>query len=193
MNHPTPGRWTQPDMQAGRTEPHHHGAALPSSCPSAVTDNHETIRCGYTTEELHKLHPDVEVPGYPASTTIPSCRAWPPAASSRSSTRRRRLTMSGRDTGRQARGAPRRQLAPARVAHAHEGDHEPGACVRWALPRRRAAPSPGDGRRGPEPDAPPPDAAPSAARPSCWWLGRQGVRSCPLSPSPRNRDTASSW
>jgi ferrochelatase len=63
MNHPTPGRWTQPDvLQAARnlvTLGVHAVAMVPIGF---VTDNHETILdIGYTREQLRRLHPDLEV------------------------------------------------------------------------------------------------------------------------------------
>jgi len=63
MNHPTPGRWTQPDMlQAARNLITTGARAILFVPIGFVTDNHETILdVGYTTEELHKSHPDVEV------------------------------------------------------------------------------------------------------------------------------------
>ena len=63
MNHPTPGRWTQPDMlQAARNLITTGARAIAFVPIGFVTDNHETILdVGYTTERLHRLHPDVEV------------------------------------------------------------------------------------------------------------------------------------
>jgi protoporphyrin/coproporphyrin ferrochelatase len=63
MNHPTPGRWTQPDMlQAARNLITTGARAIVFMPIGFVTDNHETILdVGYTTEELHKSHPEVQV------------------------------------------------------------------------------------------------------------------------------------
>jgi len=63
MNHPTPGRWTQPDMlQAARNLVTTGARAIVYVPIGFVTDNHETILdVGYTTERLLKEHPGVEV------------------------------------------------------------------------------------------------------------------------------------
>jgi ferrochelatase len=63
MNHPTPGRWTQPDMlQAAKNLVTTGARAIVYVPIGFVTDNHETILdVGYTTERLLKAHPDVEV------------------------------------------------------------------------------------------------------------------------------------
>jgi ferrochelatase len=62
MNHPTPGRWTQPDMlQAARNLVTTGARAIVFAPIGFVTDNHETILdVGYTVDRLAKLHPDVE-------------------------------------------------------------------------------------------------------------------------------------
>ncbi len=63
MNHPTPGRWTQPDMlQAARNLVTTGARAIVFAPIGFVTDNHETLLdVGYTTDRLRTLHPDVEV------------------------------------------------------------------------------------------------------------------------------------
>lgn len=63
MNHPTPGRWTQPDMlQAARNLVTTGARAIVFAPIGFVTDNHETILdVGYTMERLAKIHPEVEV------------------------------------------------------------------------------------------------------------------------------------
>lgn len=63
MNHPTPGRWTQPDMfQAARNLVTTGARAIAFIPIGFVTDNHETILdVGYTSERLAKAHPDVEI------------------------------------------------------------------------------------------------------------------------------------
>jgi protoporphyrin/coproporphyrin ferrochelatase len=63
MNHPTPGRWTQPDMlQAARNLVTTGARAIVFAPIGFVTDNHETILdVGYTMERLRKEHPDVEI------------------------------------------------------------------------------------------------------------------------------------
>jgi ferrochelatase len=68
MNHPTPGRWTQPDMlQAARNLITTGARAIVFAPIGFVTDNHETILdVGYTTDELRRSHPDVEVVQLPS-------------------------------------------------------------------------------------------------------------------------------
>ncbi len=63
MNHPTPGRWTQPDMlQAAKNLVTTGARAIVYVPIGFVTDNHETILdVGYTADRLAKLHPDVEI------------------------------------------------------------------------------------------------------------------------------------
>jgi len=63
MNHPTPGRWTQPDMlQAARNLVTTGARAIGFAPIGFVTENHETILdVGYTMERLAKAHPEVEV------------------------------------------------------------------------------------------------------------------------------------
>jgi len=63
MNHPTPGRWTQPDMlQAARNLVTTGARAIVFVPIGFVTDNHETILdVGYTADRLAKLHPEVEI------------------------------------------------------------------------------------------------------------------------------------
>jgi ferrochelatase len=63
MNHPTPGRWTQPDMLQAAKNLIVTGARAVVFVPIGfVTDNHETILdVGHATERLGKAHPDVEV------------------------------------------------------------------------------------------------------------------------------------
>ena len=63
MNHPTPGRWTQPDMlQAARNLVTTGARAIVYVPIGFVTDNHETILdVGYTADRLAKVHPDVEI------------------------------------------------------------------------------------------------------------------------------------
>ncbi len=87
--------------------------------------------------------------------------------------------MDGRDAGRQPHGGLPGLLAPGRLAHAHEGDHEPGTRVtRGPRPDRRVPPH----RLVRRPlvalgaDAPPPDAVSVGRKAlSLWWLGSQGV------------------
>lgn len=63
MNHPTPGKWTQPDMlQAARNLITTGARAIVFMPIGFVTDNHETILdVGYTMDKLAVKHPDVEV------------------------------------------------------------------------------------------------------------------------------------
>lgn len=63
MNHPTPGRWTQPDMlQAARNLVTTGARAIVYVPIGFVTDNHETILdVGYTADRLAKVHPNVEI------------------------------------------------------------------------------------------------------------------------------------
>jgi ferrochelatase len=63
MNHPTPGRWTQPDMlQAARNLVTTGVRAIVFAPIGFVTDNHETLLdVGYTIDRLRKLHPEIEV------------------------------------------------------------------------------------------------------------------------------------
>jgi len=63
MNHPTPGRWTQPDMLQAAKNLVTTGARAVVFVPIGfVTDNHETLLdVGYTIDSLAKVHPDVEV------------------------------------------------------------------------------------------------------------------------------------
>ena len=87
--------------------------------------------------------------------------------------------MDGRDAGRQPHGGLPGLLAPRRLAHAHEGDHEPGTRVtRGPRPDRRVPPH--QLVRRPlvalGADAPPPDAVSVGRKAlSLWWLGSQGV------------------
>jgi ferrochelatase len=62
MNHPTPGRWTQPDMlQAARNLVTTGARAVVFAPIGFVTENHETmLDVGYTIEKLGRVHPDVE-------------------------------------------------------------------------------------------------------------------------------------
>jgi ferrochelatase len=68
MNHPTPGRWTQPDMvQAARNLVTLGARAIVFAPIGFVTDNHETILdVGYASEELRSRHPDVEIVRLPS-------------------------------------------------------------------------------------------------------------------------------
>ena len=63
MNHPTPGRWTQPDMLQAAKNLVTTGARAVAFVPIGfVTDNHETILdVGYTADRLATLHPEVEI------------------------------------------------------------------------------------------------------------------------------------
>ncbi|HYO42705.1 MAG TPA: ferrochelatase [Candidatus Limnocylindrales bacterium] len=63
MNHPTPGRWTQPDMlQAARNLVTLGARAIAFAPIGFVTDNHETILdVGYTVARLRHEHPSVEI------------------------------------------------------------------------------------------------------------------------------------
>jgi ferrochelatase len=62
MNHPTPGRWTQPDMSQAAANLVTTGARAIVYVPIGfVTDNHETILdVGYTVDRLAQKHPTVE-------------------------------------------------------------------------------------------------------------------------------------
>ena len=68
MNHPTPGRWTQPDMlQAARNLITTGARAIVFAPIGFVTDNHETILdVGYTMQELRAEHPAVELTRLPS-------------------------------------------------------------------------------------------------------------------------------
>ena len=74
MNHPTPGRWTQPDMlQAAKNLVTTGARAIVYVPIGFVTDNHETILdVGYTTEKLRKAHPDVEILRLPSLNDDPA-------------------------------------------------------------------------------------------------------------------------
>jgi len=74
MNHPTPGRWTQPDMlQAAKNLVTTGARAIVYVPIGFVTDNHETILdVGYTIEKLGKAHPDVEVLRLPSLNDDPA-------------------------------------------------------------------------------------------------------------------------
>ena len=74
MNHPTPGRWTQPDMlQAARNLVTTGARAIVYVPIGFVTDNHETILdVGYTADRLAKLHPDVEILRLPSLNDDPA-------------------------------------------------------------------------------------------------------------------------
>ena len=74
MNHPTPGRWTQPDMlQAAKNLVTTGARAIVYVPIGFVTDNHETILdVGYTTDRLAKLHPDVEILRLPSLNDDPA-------------------------------------------------------------------------------------------------------------------------
>jgi ferrochelatase len=63
MNHPTPGRWTQPEMlQAARNLITLGARAIVFAPIGFVTDNHETLLdVGYTAHQLEKSHPEVEI------------------------------------------------------------------------------------------------------------------------------------
>jgi ferrochelatase len=63
MNHPTPGRWTQPDViQAARNLVTLGVRAIAFAPIGFVTDNHETmLDIGYATTRLETLHPEVEL------------------------------------------------------------------------------------------------------------------------------------
>jgi ferrochelatase len=74
MNHPTPGRWTQPDMlQAAKNLVTTGARAIVYVPIGFVTDNHETILdVGYTTDRLRAAHPDVEVLRLPSLNDDPA-------------------------------------------------------------------------------------------------------------------------
>jgi len=77
MNHPTPGRWTQPDMlQAAKNLVTTGARAIVFVPIGFVTDNHETILdVGYTADRLAKLHPDVEILRLPSLNDDPDLMA----------------------------------------------------------------------------------------------------------------------
>jgi ferrochelatase len=68
MNHPTPGRWTQPDMlQAARNLITTGARAVVFVPIGFVTDNHETILdVGYTMHELQAEYPAIELSRMPS-------------------------------------------------------------------------------------------------------------------------------
>ncbi len=74
MNHPTPGRWTQPDMlQAARNLVTTGARAIAFVPIGFVTDNHETmLDVGYTIDRLARLHPHVEVIHLPSLNDDPA-------------------------------------------------------------------------------------------------------------------------
>ncbi len=74
MNHPTPGRWTQPDMlQAAKNLVTTGARAIVYVPIGFVTDNHETILdVGYATERLAIEHPEVEVLRLPSLNDDPA-------------------------------------------------------------------------------------------------------------------------
>jgi len=74
MNHPTPGRWTQPDMLQAAKNLVTTGARAIAYVPIGfVTDNHETILdVGYTIESLRTAHPGVEVLRLPSLNDDPA-------------------------------------------------------------------------------------------------------------------------
>jgi ferrochelatase len=74
MNHPTPGRWTQPDMvQAARNLITTGARAIVYMPIGFVTDNHETILdVGYAMEELAGEHPSVETMRLPSLNDDPA-------------------------------------------------------------------------------------------------------------------------
>ena len=77
MNHPTPGRWTQPDMlQAAKNLVTTGARAIVFVPIGFVTDNHETILdVGYTADRLAKVHPDVEILRLPSLNDDPDLMA----------------------------------------------------------------------------------------------------------------------
>jgi ferrochelatase len=74
MNHPTPGRWTQPDMvQAARNLITTGARAIVYMPIGFVTDNHETILdVGYAMEELAGEHPSIETLRLPSLNDDPA-------------------------------------------------------------------------------------------------------------------------
>ncbi len=74
MNHPTPGRWTQPDMvQAARNLITTGARAIVYAPIGFVTDNHETILdVGYAMDELAKEHAEVETRRLPSLNDDPA-------------------------------------------------------------------------------------------------------------------------
>ena len=77
MNHPTPGRWTQPDMlQAAKNLVTTGARAIVFVPIGFVTDNHETILdVGYASERLATAHPDVEILRLPSLNDDPDLMA----------------------------------------------------------------------------------------------------------------------
>jgi len=74
MNHPTPGRWTQPDMlQASKNLVTTGARAIVYAPIGFVTENHETmLDVGYTIEKLGELHPGVETLHLPSLNDDPA-------------------------------------------------------------------------------------------------------------------------
>jgi ferrochelatase len=74
MNHPTPGRWTQPDMlQAAKNLVTTGARAIVFAPIGFVTENHETmLDVGYTIERLGKIHPGVETLHLPSLNDDPA-------------------------------------------------------------------------------------------------------------------------
>ena len=74
MNHPTPGRWTQPDMvQAARNLITTGARAIAYVPIGFVTDNHETILdVGYAVDELIREHPAIETLRLPSLNDDPA-------------------------------------------------------------------------------------------------------------------------
>jgi protoporphyrin/coproporphyrin ferrochelatase len=74
MNHPTPGRWTQPDMvQAARNLITTGARAIAYVPIGFVTDNHETILdVGYAVDELKREHAAIETLRLPSLNDDPA-------------------------------------------------------------------------------------------------------------------------
>ncbi len=74
MNHPTPGRWTQPDMvQAARNHITTGARAIAYVPIGFVTDNHETILdVGYAVDELKREHAAIETLRLPSLNDDPA-------------------------------------------------------------------------------------------------------------------------
>jgi ferrochelatase len=74
MNHPTPGRWTQPDMvQAARNLITTGARAIAYVPIGFVTDNHETILdVGYAVDELRREHAAIETLRLPSLNDDPA-------------------------------------------------------------------------------------------------------------------------
>ena len=149
MNHPTPGRWTQPDMlQAAKNLVTTGARAIVFVPIGFVTDNHETILdVGYTIEKLAQAPSRRRGPP-PAQPERRSgaAAAWAPTGSRRSSTPPRPAEASRH--GRAALRSPARRragftaplLRPRVIVRAHDHGTRPG--------RRSAAEHDHDHARG---------------------------------------------